>query len=122
MHRVSKSVTAPNTGKTYAIKGHNTCETKKLLYLLQCKILPSLYIGKTINTLRSRVNGHRQSVKEAKPLPVAQNAINEHNLHKLEDCFEIKVIRSFPEKATNSDIKRFKNEHTFEIKSNFQSS
>jgi len=82
-------------------KGHSTCKTKNYFnscnanyaqhLFFNCCLYSSNcdYIGKTLNTLRSRVNGHRQSVKEAKPLPVAQHAINEHNLHKLEDCFEI---------------------------------
>lgn len=105
MLKKSKSVTAPNTNKSYSIRGHNTCTTEKVIYYIKCKFCDAHYIGKTINKFRDRLSGHRQSVKERKYLPIPDHA-ETHNKRTLESCFDATVLRAFPSDTHNATIRR----------------
>ena len=45
-------------GKTFRTAGGD-CKSWNLIYCFQCKICDVLYVGKTIDSLNERVNGHR---------------------------------------------------------------
>jgi hypothetical protein len=103
--RPRRCITAPNTNITYQIRGHNTCTTEKVIYLLKCKFCKAHYIGKTLKKFRQRLAGHRSTVREKKLLPVATHALS-HKKYTLEQCFEAIVLRSFPADTTDAKIRQ----------------
>ena len=40
-----------------------TCQAKCCIYLISCKICCMKYVGKTVNTIRDRLNGHRGAMR-----------------------------------------------------------
>ena len=50
--------------KTFWIKHNMNCNSKDLIYVLQCRGCHALYVGQTGDTLRSRTRVHRQQVKD----------------------------------------------------------
>jgi hypothetical protein len=55
---VSNSVFLDHKGKQFKTVG-GTCKSFNLIYCFQCKICDILYVGKTVDALHERVNGHR---------------------------------------------------------------
>ena len=60
---------------TFQPTGNFNCGSYGVIYLISCDICPGVkYIGETIQTLRGRMNGHRQFIRESKwDLPVVQH-------------------------------------------------
>ena len=66
---VSDSFKSHSTGAHHKIRGHITCTTSNIIYLI-CGIQ---YIGETKNSLKKRFYGHRSTVKTHKlDTPVCQ--------------------------------------------------
>lgn len=68
---------------------HCRATAKKIIYLIQCKKCKKQYVGKTKNTLRTRLHEHRQ-----KPQPGRNKAVYDHfseQGHK-PDFKDLKVI------------------------------
>jgi hypothetical protein len=111
MHKESTSITAPNTGEVFKIQGHNTCETEKLVYFLKCLHCDAHYIGKTINTLRMRMNGHRSLLSQKNSLPVYQHPHKNHcearknKKATLTNSYSVQVLKSFPKNTTDATIR-----------------
>ena len=49
-----------STGETRAIKSNLTCDTKNLIYMIQCNRCNLQYIGETKRRLKDRFNEHRR--------------------------------------------------------------
>ena len=49
------------------------CETKNVVYLISCKRCGIQYVGKTSQTLRSRINNHRNRLKRMCELYIYQH-------------------------------------------------
>ena len=60
-----KSVTFTSTNKEFMIKHNFTCHTKNLIYVITCANCKKQYIGETGNELRTRMNIHRQQIRQA---------------------------------------------------------
>ena len=64
-----------STGETRSINSHITCETKNLIYMIQCNRCHLQYIGETKRRLKDRFNEHRRTLDNAntrsKPITVA---------------------------------------------------
>ena len=60
---------------TFQVKGQHTCGSTDLVYLIRCrKDCPEAwYVGETEQTLRKRMNGHRATIRNCDPLPVAEH-------------------------------------------------
>lgn len=107
INQPSKTFTSSITKKTYQIHGHNTCATENIIYQLQCKQCESQYIGLSTNSLRTRMNGHRQDVStQYKDKPVVQHALS-HNSSKFNDCFTTKIVKSLPPHCNQSQLRRW---------------
>ena len=52
------------------IHGHFTCETRALVYLITCSSCNAVYVGKTGQKLRERLNGHRADIRNGNDTPV----------------------------------------------------
>ena len=55
----STSYTFFSTGETRTIKSNLTCDTKNLIYMIQCNLQ---YIGETKRRLKDRFNEHRRTI------------------------------------------------------------
>ena len=51
-----------STGETRSIKSNLTCETKNLIYMIQCNRCNLQYIGETKRRLKDRFNEHRRTI------------------------------------------------------------
>ena len=52
-------------GQAYTPKGQFTCNSTGVIYMIQCNKCPDTqYVGETGQTLRKRMNGHRQDIRE----------------------------------------------------------
>ena len=52
-----------STGHSFPIRHHITCTTKNIIYVITCKICNIQYTGHTTNTLRTRFNNHKATVR-----------------------------------------------------------
>ena len=72
-----------STGATRQIKSHITCNTKNLIYMIQCNRCSLQYIGETKRRLKDRFNEHRRSVDKtkikSKPTTVAEHFLSHPN-------------------------------------------
>ncbi|XP_071792086.1 uncharacterized protein [Asterias amurensis] len=64
--RESDSFTSNTGGTTHKTRGHVTCTTTNLIYLISCRVCGVQYIGETRTTLKRRFYGHRSTVKTQK--------------------------------------------------------
>ena len=70
----SDSFKSHSTGAHHKIRGHITCTTSNIIYLISCRICGIQYIGETKNSLKKRFYGHRSTVKTQKlDTPVGQH-------------------------------------------------
>jgi hypothetical protein len=104
IHLPTKTFSSTSYKKQYDIKDHLNCKSENLIYQLQCNKCPAQYIGLTTQTLRGRMNGHRQDVKTDKEKPVAQHA-NQHSLD-FDSCYTTKAIKSLPKNQCNPSMLR----------------
>ena len=56
------SYTFPNTGETFEIKRNLNCQSKNVVYLLECNKCNDTYIGCTSLNLNMRINTHRSQI------------------------------------------------------------
>ena len=54
-----------NTGRTYKIKQHLTCDSSYVIYLGSCSKCGGQYVGKTSQKFKRRHSGHKQEIKNA---------------------------------------------------------
>ena len=54
------------TGAHHKIRGHITCTTSNIIYLISCRICGIQYIGETKNSIKKCFYGHRSTVKTQK--------------------------------------------------------
>ena len=77
------------------------CSTRRVIYAAECTHCHLQYVGQTVNTLRTRINGHRSWMKKKK----------EEN--KRPDAFKRKYdgalaehMKQYPNLTTSEDFKR----------------
>ena len=73
-----------STGQTHPIKSNLTCETKNLIYMIQCRNRCNLqYIGETNRRLKDRFNEHRRTIDNpnaiSKPTTAAEHFLTAPN-------------------------------------------
>ena len=59
------------------------CGSENIIYLITCTKCGIQYVGETVNTLRFRMNAHRQSIKDKKETLVANHFNNTCSLDHL---------------------------------------
>ena len=70
----SDSFKSRSTGALHKIRGHITCTTCNIIYLISCRICGTQYIGETKNSLKKHFYGHRSTIKTHKlDTPVGQH-------------------------------------------------
>jgi hypothetical protein len=124
----SKSFTSPITNTTYPIRGHNTCITENVIYMLECtqhttnpttghkEKCQAFYVGLTTQQTRGRMNGHRQSVKNNEvEKPVAEHAAF-HGL-SFDACYQSKILRTVPEPVNYAIMRQYEQAYHHILKS-----
>ena len=58
---------------TVISKNNATCSSCNIIYLITCRRCKIQYVGETVQTLKSRMNGHRSTINEKKNILIAQH-------------------------------------------------
>lgn len=94
----STSFTSCRTGETFQVRGHFTCDSKNIIYLIVCKKCnEAQYVGETKNTLRDRFYPHRSTIGSNTGTPLTMH-FNQAD-HSLDDmgCMVIEQVSSSTE-------------------------
>ena len=87
-----------STGETRPIKSNLTCETKNLIYVIQCNHCNLQYIGETKRRLKDRFNEHRRTTdnpnNKSKPTTAAEHFLSSPN-HTANDMLLIPIEKIF---------------------------
>ena len=92
------SYTFFSTGETRTIKSNLTCDTKNLIYMIQCNRCNLQYIGETKRRLKDRFNEHRRTIDnpktKSKPTTAAEHFFSSPN-HTANDMQLIPIEKIF---------------------------
>ena len=77
------------TGKEYKIFCNVNCKTPNVVYLLDCHVCGSQYVGESVQPFNKRMNGHRSDLTKKTLLPVSQHFVSPG--HSLEDFGRSKI-------------------------------
>ena len=100
-------------GETRSITSHITCNTKNMIYMVQCNHCNLQYIGETKRHLKDRFNEHRRAVDKtnikSKPTTVSaehflSHSNNSHTDMQLIPLREIHSSRDSVRKARESHL------------------
>ena len=77
-------LTGPN-GYTHHITDSFSCTSTNIIYAITCTLCPkAVYVGETMQTLRKRINGHRNDYVHNRNKPVAEHYnLDYHDLDNL---------------------------------------
>jgi hypothetical protein len=64
------------TGKEYKIFCNVNCKTPNVVYLLDCHVCGSQYVGESVQPFNKRMNGHRCDLTKKTLLPVSQHLVS----------------------------------------------
>ncbi|NJL81592.1 MAG: GIY-YIG nuclease family protein [Richelia sp. SM2_1_7] len=79
-----------------------TCNTKNIIYRIECQLCRKTYIGLTEDTLKNRLNNHRYSIKNNKPTAIGIHFnLPKHNITHL----KISIIKSLHSISYNDKLK-----------------
>ena len=71
------------TGKEYKIFCNVNCKTPNVVYLLDCHVCGSRYVGESVQPFNKRMNGHRSDLTKKTLLSVSQHFVSPG--HSLDD-------------------------------------
>ena len=77
------------TGKEYNIFCNVNCKTPNVVYLLDCHVCRSQYVGESVQPFNKRMNGHRSDLTKKTLLPVSQHFVSPG--HSLDDFGRSKI-------------------------------
>lgn len=90
----------------FNVRGSFTCRSCGVVYLIRCNLCPlAWYVGETCNALRTRMCGHRQTIRDNTPVPVGLHFNLPH--HSL-DNLNILILKGGL--LNNESRKRFETE------------
>ena len=77
------------TGKEYKIFCNVNCKTPNVVYLLDCHVCGSQYVGESVQPFNKRMNGHRSDLTKKTLLPMSQQFVSPG--HSLDDFGRSKI-------------------------------
>jgi hypothetical protein len=77
------------TEKKYKIFCNINCKTPNVVYLLDCHVCGSQYVGESVQPFNKRMNGHRSDITKKTLLSVSQHFVSPG--HSLEDFGRSKI-------------------------------
>ena len=90
----------------YELSFPATCQTKSCIYLLSCKRCEMRYVGKTINTVRDRLNGNRGHIRRGTEAFVMYDHFAGNDGHDIANMI-IKPIEICEDKKALNDREKF---------------
>ena len=86
-------VTSSSNGKTFSTPPHTNCDSKCLVYLLECSKCHkgNQYVGQTQRPLSQRISGHRAAHSKKTNLPIYKHFISKVD-HSFEHSIRITVL------------------------------
>lgn len=103
--------TSPNTRHVYTCRDSSECQSRSCVYQLVCKKCTdakAFYVGKA-TALNLRMNNHRASVNQPRPLPIKLHA-NSHDA-TFDECFGVQVLRKMPESSNDRLLQQSERAH-----------
>ena len=82
---ISPNITSTVTKTSFPIKHHITCNTANIIYVITCRTCGAQYTGQTSNTLRTRINNHKSSIRKHDTTQPVSKHFNLPNHHGIED-------------------------------------
>ncbi|OCT55763.1 hypothetical protein XELAEV_18004269mg [Xenopus laevis] len=96
----SQSFCSPVINRSYNIRGHFSCDTSYVIYMLVCPC-NLIYIGETIQKIRDRFSQHRSTVNTKNSiLPVSKHCLEKG--HSADDL-RFRVIQHIPQPRRGGD-------------------
>ena len=89
----SESFKSTVTKQSFRIRHPFTCNSSNIIYLITCSQCGKQYVGKTLNTLRERMNQHRSSIKINQQRYISKHFNLEH--HSIANL-KVQVIDTIP--------------------------
>ena len=70
------------------------CDSKNLVYQISCRICQMKYIGETSQSLRSRINGHKDAIQREKNTLLYKHfrKDDEHKSKSIEELLEVQIV------------------------------
>jgi hypothetical protein len=90
------------TGKEYKIFCNVNCKIPNVVYLLDCHVCGSQYVGESVQPFNKRLNGHRSDLTKKTLLPVSQHFVSPG--HSLEDLGRSKIYVLGPADVTVKEV------------------
>lgn len=80
----SQQVTSTASNFRLKIKGDFDCDTKNVIYMLECTVCKKRYIGQTEGPFRLRFNNHKSHANTLPNLPISRHVhLPDHSFDKL---------------------------------------
>jgi hypothetical protein len=94
------------TGKEYKIFCDVNCKTPNVVYLLDCHVCGSQYVGESVQPFNKRMNEHRSDLTKKTLLPVSQHKIDHNpsckeNQRQKRESFWIRELRTLHPEGIN---------------------
>ena len=74
---------------SYLIRGNFTCQSTNIIYVLNCLICRTQYVGESSNTMNTRCRGHISAIRTSKDHPVA---LHYRSYNHTTDDFTITIV------------------------------
>ena len=96
--RETSEFTSKNTDFLYDITGRLTCQSKNIVYLINCLRCNETYVGETSRSLRQRLNNHVSDIRLGLDKPVSEH-FNSFD-HMGQEDMEIIPILQIPDQGS----------------------
>lgn len=96
-----RTITSSKNGKRYKVKGHISCHSTNLIYLISCRRCNLQYVGETSTSLATRINNHLSCIRTKKPTPIGLHFnLPNHSVR----CFSVSGVETFDSTTTTANI------------------
>ena len=108
--KTGTSFCSRTTGEWFSVKATTDCQTRNVVYIIECKKCAIQYVGETENALCIRLTGHRLDIKHRQiDRPVAKHfSLRDHSMKDLSIMVIEKIYRE------DTDYQRRKESHWIE--------
>ena len=98
------------------------CKSNNVVYLVQCSLCHKAYVGKTVNPLHCRMNGHRNSKANENDLITDEQVLSHHatvtHQAQFNNIYRIWIVRKLNDPKSllgleNYFINKFDTKHPF---------
>ena len=79
-NKTTQQIRNTSTGRKYKIPQYVDCNSKNLIYCIECSSCHLQYVGQTKNKFVVRINQHKNGIKHNRDTPVAHH-FNTHKCH-----------------------------------------